>query len=128
VKDFGGLGQLAGKRVGVLPRSAAVDILRSRGKAVVREFQTPEEAFDALALGKIYAVCVDLLTAAQFVKLNDEYRRIFKIYHDPVTRKEYVIAVKGGKSSLLNKINSGIDRMKREGALNTLVDKWFFQE
>lgn len=43
----------------------------------------------------------------------------------PDTRKDLVFAVKKGNHELLNKINSGLAKVKADGSYNQLVQKWF---
>jgi len=126
-RDFGGLEGITNRRVGVPMPSPSKTLLLAQEKVALKEYKNMQDAFEELALGKIDAVCLDLLTAAQFVNLKEEYRSIFQIYPEPVTRKEYSIAVREGNNLLLNKINSGIEKMQRDGTLDNLTDKWFFQ-
>jgi ABC-type amino acid transport substrate-binding protein len=126
-RDFSGLEWLTNRRVGVPIPSPSKELLLEQDRVTVKEYRNVKDAFEELALGKIDAVCLDLLKAAQYVNLNEEYSRIFQIYPKPVTRKEYSIAVRGGNNLLLNKINSGIEKMQRDGTLTSLTDEWFFE-
>jgi len=125
-KEYSGLKDLAHKTVGVIVHSEAKKILRNEGNINIKEYVKVDDGFEDLALDKIEALCLDLPIAAQFVLLNEEYRRIFRIHPEPITKKEYVIAVKKGRGALLNKINSGIDKMKKEGLMTAYIEKWFF--
>ena len=125
-KDYKGLKDLVNKTVGLRKATESKQILIKEGHINIKEYTNIENTFEDMALGKIDAICVDLPTAAQFVHLNDEYKRIFRIHPDPITVKEYVIAVKKGSNSLLNRINSGIEKMKKDGSLDMLINKWFF--
>ncbi len=130
-EDFSGFNSfddLKNKTVGVKEDAVSKKVFQDQGSIRVKEYSLIEEAFEDMALGKIQAICIDLPTAVQLVSLNDEYRRIFKIYPEPVTVMEYVIAVKRGNNSLLNNINSGIEKMKKDGTLDMLIDKWFFSQ
>lgn len=128
MRDFSGLEDLTGKRVGVPIPSESKRVFIERGNIEVKEYMEIDDALEEMALGKVDAVSLDLLSAAQRVMLNEEYRRIFRIHPKAVTKKEYVIAVKRENSALLNKVNSALDKMKRDGSLDTLTIKWFFSE
>ena len=130
-EDFSGfnsLDDLENKTVGVNKNAESKKVFQDHGNIRVKEYSQIEEALEDMALGKIQAICIDLPTAVQLVGLNGEYRRIFKIYPEPVTLTEYVIAVKRGNNSLLNTINTGIEKMKKDGSLDMLIDKWFFSK
>jgi ABC-type amino acid transport substrate-binding protein len=130
-EDFSGfnsLDDLENKTVGVRKDAESKKVFQDHGNIRVKDYSQIEVAFEDMALGKIQAICIDLPTAVQLVSLNGEYRRIFKIYPEPVTFTEYVIAVKRGNNSLLNIINTGIEKMKKDDSLDMLIDKWFFSK
>lgn len=125
-EEYTGPESLKGKIVGLREGSQSKQVLMGLGGITVREYKNVEQAFEDMATEKIHALSVDLPTAVQFVNHNIEYKEIFKIHPYPLTSAKYVIAVKSGNAALLNKINTGIDKMKKDGSLNALIDKWFF--
>jgi len=130
-EDFGeyrGPEDLAHKTVGVEKGSKAVEVLGRQKTVTIREYTEIQNAYEDIALGKIDALSADLPDAVKSVHLSDEYKRILKIQPEPVTQKQYVIAVKSGNNVLLNQINSGIEKMKKDGSLEMLVEKWFFTQ
>lgn len=127
-EDFRGLQSLAHKKVGIIEGSRSAQVLKDAGNISIREYSDIEVAFEDMARDTIFALSIDLPTAARYVYLNNEYTRIFKIYSDPLTQDKYVIAVKKGNRSLLNKINTGIERMQRDGSMDQLIQRWFFRK
>ncbi|UCB46860.1 MAG: amino acid ABC transporter substrate-binding protein [Spirochaetota bacterium] len=93
-----------------------------------KEYINIENAFEDMASGKIHALSINLPHASRMVNLNDEYRGIFKIIPEPITSEKYVIAVKKGNTKLLSMINSGLEALKNDGTLESLIDTWFFTE
>jgi len=125
-RDYRGLKDLTNKAVGLEKDSDAIEILSKTENINTKEYSNIQNAFEDMASGKIHAVCLDLPSAARFVNLNEEFSKIFKIQKKPVTLKKYVIAVKTGNSDLLKRINYGIEKIKDDGTLTMLTDKWFF--
>jgi ABC-type amino acid transport substrate-binding protein len=125
---YTGLESLEGKRIGTLQNAPSKSILTERYSAVLQEYDGMEAAFEDMARGTIDVIVCDLPLASRMVHLNDEYRNIFKIVPEPLTRKRYVIAVKKGNTDLLSTINAGIDKIKTDGTLEELIGRWFFPE
>lgn len=130
-EDFGeysGLDDLSGKIVGIEKGSDSKRVLVGRKGITIKEYSKIENAYEDIAVGKIDALSANLPNAVQTVHLSDEYNRILEIHPEPVTKKQYVIAVKSGNNILLNKINSGIEKIKKDGSLQMLIEKWFFTQ
>ncbi|MGQ9615176.1 MAG: substrate-binding periplasmic protein [Spirochaetota bacterium] len=125
-EEYSGPESLKGKIVGIREESKSRQILKNYGGITIREYKNIEQAFEDMATEKINAVCIDLPTAAAFVKHNIEYKAIFKIHPNPITSENYIVILKTGNTALLNKINTGIDRIKKDGSLHALAEKWFF--
>ena len=126
--SYSGLESLDGRTAGLLRGTPSKSILEDRYKAETQEYDLIEAAFEDMARGTIDAIICDLPVAARMVNLNDEYRGIFRIVPEPLTRRRYVIAVKKKNADLLSTLNSGIEGIKADGTLKDLMDKWFFAE
>jgi polar amino acid transport system substrate-binding protein len=124
--SYSGLESLEGRRVGTLRTAPSKSILEDRYGVVTQEYELPEAAFEDMARGVIDAIACDLPFASRMVHLNDEYRGIFRIAPEQLTRKSYVIAVKKGNTELLSTLNKGIEKIKDDETLENLIDKWFF--
>ena len=125
-EEYSGPESLKGRIVGVREDSKSKQVLKNYTGITIKEYKNIDQAFEDMATDRIHAVCVDLPTAAAYVKHNIEYRAIFKIHPQPITSEKYIIILKTGNTSLLNKINTEIDKMKKDSTLNTLIKKWFF--
>lgn len=127
-ENYTGLDSLKDKIVGIREGSKTKNLLTESGIKNIKEYSNVEEAFEELASNKIHALSIDLPIASRMVNYNDEYREIFKIQPVPITDGKYVIAVKKGNYLLLDKINSGIDRMREDSTLSNLIFTWFFSQ
>jgi polar amino acid transport system substrate-binding protein len=125
-EGYTGLESLRGLWVGVAKGSPAGKILAADFGINIKEYDDIKNAFEDMASGKINAISINLPQASRMVNLSDEYRGIFKIIPDPVTSEKYVIAVKKGNPKLLSLINAGIEQIKQDGTLDSLIDTWFF--
>jgi len=124
----GGLEDLVNKTVGIITEAPSKKVFQKFQGIGVKEYDNIEQAFEDMASDKIDAVCAELPIASQFVYFNEEFKNIFYIHSVPVTTRNYVIAVKKGNTALINKINTGIEKMKRESILEKLINKWFFPQ
>jgi len=126
--SYSGPESLEGKKVGILRGAPSKSILKERYRTDPKEYDLVEDAFEDMARGTIDAISCDLPLASRMVYLNDEYRGIFRIVPERLTRKRYVIAVKKEKTELLSTINTGIERIKADGTQKELIDRWFFSK
>jgi len=70
--------------------------------------------------GKVEAIIVDYIQALSMIKDNPS----LKIIGVPFTKEEYGIATKIGNNSLMQKINSILQKMKSDGTLDKITTKW----
>ncbi len=93
--------------------------------SAIRTYPTADAAAQALIDGKIDAMAAD----SPFVQIwrathMDRYTRI-KALLTPVTHEYYAFAIRKGDPDFLNWLNLFIDRIKSDGALDLLIDKYF---
>jgi len=69
---------------------------------------------------KFEAIIVDYIQALSMIKDNPS----LKIVGVPFTKEEYGIATKVGNNSLMEKINSILQKMKSDGTLDKIETKW----
>ncbi len=127
-EEYQGLPTLRNKTVGIEEGAKSKRIFTDADGIIIKEYSDIESAFEDMASGKIQAISVDLPKASRLVHLNDEYKVIFKILPEPVTVEKYVIAVKKENSELIHKINSEIEKMRRDGTIDHLIHSWFFSK
>ena len=91
------------------------------------ELRTYDElglAIEDLANGRIDGVVADTPIAADYALQNENYQDTLKIVGDPFTEELYGIAVKKGNDEVLSKINEGLKKVKADGTIEDLKDKW----
>ena len=89
-------------------------------------FKKGSDAIMELVNGKADVVVIDSATAQKYVNDN----KGLKIVEDPATfaSEEYAIAVKKGNTELLDKINTVVEKMLKEGTIAELGDKYSVAE
>lgn len=119
---------LAGKNVAVQAESSALDAINSEpevastfGKLV--EFSTNNEAFSDLESGRTDALVVDEVLARFYMKQNGQEN--YKALDEDFGDEEYGIGVRKDDTELLDKVNSALDEMKKDGKYNEIYTKWF---
>lgn len=86
----------------------------------IRKFETVDGAFLELKNGRVDAVIADDLTSLAFVKTTKGLKTINKL----LTKEQYGIAVRKEDKALLHQINIVIARLKKEGTIGKLREKW----
>jgi len=112
---------LSGKKVGAqIGTTGAIEV----GKITSATLKTYDDiglAFQDLMNGQIDAVVADNPLALSYVGKNPTK---LKTVGEAFTEENYGIAVAKGKTDLLNKINSGLKKVKAEGLITQLSKKW----
>ncbi|UOF91384.1 basic amino acid ABC transporter substrate-binding protein [Fodinisporobacter ferrooxydans] len=121
------LNALKGHTVAVQNGTTGDDIVsKAFGKANsdIKRFDAMPLALQELANGGVDAAVGDNGVVVNYVKNNGAGK--FDTAVDPNFPKEnYGIAVKKGNTALLNKINDGIKKIKSDGELDKIYEKWF---
>jgi glutamine transport system substrate-binding protein len=86
----------------------------------IRKFETVDGAFLELKNGRVDAVIADDLTSLAFVRSTKGLKVINKL----LTKEQYGIAVRKEDKALLREINIVIARLKKEGVIEKLREKW----
>ncbi|HEY7297472.1 MAG TPA: ABC transporter substrate-binding protein [Xanthobacteraceae bacterium] len=114
-------GQVMGAGVGTI----YLDDLKAKGGFKdVKAFATLEAATNALKSGEIKAY---LTNAAQmtYLQRQGQYQDVLVVRsYVPVYHSSGGIAVRRGETELLNKINASLRKLKANGTVKTLADKW----
>jgi polar amino acid transport system substrate-binding protein len=126
-KDSSGvstLSDLKGEAVGAqIGTTGAMEIQSVEG-VELRTYDELGLAIEDLANGRIAGVVADTPIAADYALQNDEYKDDLQIVGEPFTDEFYGVAVKKGNSDLLKKINEGLAKVKEDGTIEKLKDKW----
>ncbi len=116
-------GQLQGKRVATQLGTTSVDFIkREIPKATLIPYPDQSQMFMAVMTGAADAAVFDRPTLEYFVTVRGQGR--VKVVGPLYQGEDYGIALPK-HSAWLPKINKALADMKREGALQAIVDKWF---
>lgn len=123
------LADLAGKNVGLQSLSSAADALNANEiKAkikVVTEFKDNVLALSDLKIGRVDAVVIDEVVAEYYMaKEKDTYR----LLDESLAPEEYGVGVKKGNEDLLNKLQTALDELNKDGTAAKISEKWFGED
>lgn len=113
------LDDLQDKRVGVVADTTSADYVRGRRQIKGVEFQTNEEAYEALKKHQVQAVVSDAPTLLYYVAQNPDFRLVGDLFE----KQNYAIALPT-KSESIEPINRIILQLREEGRLLALEQKW----
>jgi len=121
-----GPNRLAGKKVGVeLGTSAHLEARRLREQARIPlellTFSSAHDALQALRAGEVDAVIADSVSVYQFARDPGGIRYLSEF----LTDEQYVLAMRPDSGYLWKRVADELARMKKQGFLEALQDKWF---
>lgn len=119
--EIQGVDDLKGKRVGAQISTTGAELVADIEGAELVNFTTIGLAFQALMNNDVAAVVADNVMALGYVAKNSDK---LKAVGEPLTGESIAIAVCKTKTDLLKKINSGLAKVKAEGLIDTLNEKW----
>jgi polar amino acid transport system substrate-binding protein len=111
---------LAGRTVGVQAASVTGPAIQQRG-GMPQEFQTINDALDALALGMVEAVVTE--NQQLMFLVTQGTRNTIRIVGPVFESFDYGLGLQSG-SPLREPLNTAILRMREDGTLDRLIDDW----
>lgn len=84
--------------------------------ATVVQYNKGADAVQALKKGKVDCVVIDQQPAKAFIEENQD----LKILEEPLTTEEYAICIAKGKEDFLNKVNSALKKLDKNGTLRKI--------
>jgi glutamine transport system substrate-binding protein len=117
-----GVEDLKGKRIAVQIGTTGADYAKKIEGAKVTEYDAVTDCFLELKNGGADAIVNDNPVNLNYIKGNEQD---YKIVGDTLESEYYGIAVKKGNKELLDKINSGLQKLKDNGKFAELYKKWF---
>ena len=121
--------QLVGKTIGVAKGQTGAYYVQGGGDfdftgvqdAKMKEYSDIPSAVAALKGGIVQCVLADNAVAEELTSKNPDIKAI-KV---ALTVEAYGIAVKKGNAELVNKINTALETVKKDGSFDTLYNKYF---
>lgn len=117
---------LEGKRIGVSIGSTGAEVASKVKGANVREFNTIVDAFLELSNGGVDVVINDTPVNQHYVATQG--KGVAKTVGEDYDPQPLGIAVKKGNKELLDKIDSGLKKIKDNGEYAKIYKKWFNEE
>jgi glutamine transport system substrate-binding protein len=121
------LKDLKGKRIGVQSATTGeVVVQEAFGKTYngLKGYDDTPAAIDDLSNGRVDAVVADNGVVLEYMKKLPKGK--FKTIEDPSFKPEYYgIFVKKGNKKVLDKINSGLKKIKKDGTYDKIYKKYF---
>ncbi len=114
---------LTNKTVATVKNSTSVSALRKIGARVV-EVPMIEEAYTKLSKEEVDAVVFDAPVIAYLIEKKNPESKHFAAIGDLFEKQKYAIVLQAG-SSLREKINQGILRIRESGIYDSIYRKWF---
>lgn len=105
--------------VGTLGNTAASRLLQQEG-IPFKSYADPVAAYRDLELKRIDAALFDVPAEVFYARPNPKLKRAGA----PFTRGQYVIGLRKGDEALKAEIDQGIDKIIRDGTLETILKKW----
>jgi polar amino acid transport system substrate-binding protein len=121
--DITGKDSLTGRKVGVQLGTTG-DIESQKLGAEVKAYDSIDLAFQDLLNGQVEAVVADNPLALGYIGQNaDKIKTVGEVFTD----EYYGIAVCKTNTDLVAKLNAGLQKVKEQGIIDQLVQKWLIQ-
>jgi polar amino acid transport system substrate-binding protein len=118
------LADLKGKKAGAQTGTTGAMEIQKVAGVEAKNYDELGLAVEDLYSGRIDGVVADTPIAADFVLQNEKYKGSLKIVGKPFTDEYYGIAVNKANTALLKKINKALAKLKADGKITALEDKW----
>ncbi|MCU1751912.1 cystine ABC transporter substrate-binding protein [Pseudomonas sp. 6D_7.1_Bac1] len=113
---------LAGKKVGVgLGTNYEQWVKDNVPKAIIKTYDDDPTKFQDLRVGRIDAILIDRLAALEYAKKAKDTAAAGEAF----SRQEAGIALRKGEPELLAAVNKAIDKLRADGTLKKLSEKYF---
>lgn len=124
--DIEDLSDLCDRTVGLHPYSPAADLIEATCKESYLSRLSPQGALNKVDTGELDIAVLPTMVADHVIlemALDDRVEKAPSL----MLKFDCVIAVPADKAFILGKLDSAINKIKREGSLKALRDKWLFK-
>lgn len=115
---------LSGKKIGVqlgtTGDTLVSDYETDGSGTTVERFNKGNDAIQALKLGKVDAVVIDVQPAKSFVAANSE----LTVLDEAFANEDYAIAIAKGNTSLTTSVNEALSVLKANGTLDSILNNY----
>ncbi|MEA4923738.1 MAG: transporter substrate-binding domain-containing protein [Syntrophomonadaceae bacterium] len=118
-------GKKLGAEIGTLGLELCNEIKNKEPKTVVKVFDSLGEALTELEQGGADAVISDWALTQYYINTKGTTLKTLADTFQPKTNEQYGILVKKGNSSLRDIINDGLKKLKADGTMDQMQEKWF---
>lgn len=115
---------LSGKKIALMSKDSVYYSINNIKNVKIIEYDSLEEALDALLNNNVDAMVGNTLTI-NYISKQRESIELIKIVGDTLNEQKYAIAVAKDNIELLNKLNAGLDEIQKNGMYDSLYRKWF---
>ena len=115
---------LAGKTVALMSRDSVFRRISNKKGIKIIEYESLEEALDALLDSRVDAMIGNTLVVNYLCKEKDTIDLI-KIVGNALNEQKYAMAVAKGNNDLMDKLNSGLKEIQKNGMYELIYRKWF---
>ncbi|MDR2526940.1 MAG: basic amino acid ABC transporter substrate-binding protein [Rickettsiales bacterium] len=122
-KSIKDMNDLVNKRIGAEIATNGAELAKTIKGSKTHEFDSVNEAFAALLTNSIDAVISDADVNAYFFKITKEKK--LKIIATSEAMEPYIFITSLKNKKLINQINNGIEKIKKNGKYDEIRDKWF---
>lgn len=119
--DITSLDGLEGKRIGVQRGTTGADLAATVQGAKISRFELIDDAFNALAAGRVDAVVNDFAVSAYAATKRDD----FAIAAQVPTEEGYGLVFSKENPALRDAFNAGLEEIKANGTYDEIYQKWF---
>lgn len=124
-KTLKNLQDLKGMKVGGQIATTGIFVLRkNKVDCVIKEYDDVGLAIQDLVGGRLDAVICDNAVAKYYANKKQDYKGKISLAFEYDEKEYFGFTVKKGRTDLVNKLNTGIKKVKESGVEAELIKKW----